>query len=79
MATDYIISLFRIPLEAKGASLSSFNDELEEYLLGESFLIFGKKITEKFGTNFIQLATQKYWPTVLLQLAVLKGDSLSLR
>ena len=29
-ATDYILSLFRAPLEAKGACLSSFNDQLEE-------------------------------------------------
>ena len=41
LATDYIISLFRSPLETNGACLSSFNDELEEIVsFGRKYQVF---------------------------------------
>ena len=65
-AADYIVSLFHPPLEAKGASISSFNDELEEIVsFGRKYNIEQedyKKIWYKLHTTF----ESKKWPSVLL-------------
>ena len=67
-AADYTVSLFRPPLEAKGASISSFNDELEEIVsFGRKYINIEqedyKKIWYKLHTTF----ESKKWPSVLLR------------
>ena len=52
-ATDYILSLFRVPLEAKGACLSSFNDELED-IVG-----FARKYLNISRTGIFQAQSNK--------------------
>ena len=66
-ATDYIISLFRVPLEAKGASLSSFNDELEEIVaFGRKYLNIQLEDYKKIWYKLHVTSESKNWPTVLL-------------
>ena len=66
-AADYLISLFRHPLEAKGASISSFNDELEEIVsFARNYLNIEQ---ENYKTIWYKLHTtyeSKKWPSVLL-------------
>ena len=59
LATDYIISSFRSPLEAKGTCLLTFNDELEEIVLSEEDLsIQYEDYKKKQGTNFTLLLSK---------------------
>jgi hypothetical protein len=66
-ATDYILSLFRAPLEAKGACLSSFNDELEEIITyARKYLDIEHEDYKKIWYKLTVTSESKNWPTALL-------------
>ena len=66
-AADYIVSLFRPPLEAKGASISSFNDELEEIVsFGRKYINIEQEDYKKTWYKLHTTFESKKWPSVLL-------------
>ena len=66
-ATDYIISLFRVPLEAKQASLSSFSDELEEAVtFARKYVSLSTEDYKKVWYKLHVSPDSKHWPNVLL-------------
>ncbi len=58
-AADYIISFFSHPLEAKGASISSFNDELEEIV--------------SFARNYLNIEQENYKTIFILPMNLRNG------
>ena len=67
MATDYILSLFRVLLEAKGACLSSFNDELEDIVgFARKYLNIMTEDYKKVWYKLHATPDSRNWPTVLL-------------
>ena len=66
-AADYIVSLFHPPLEAKGASISSFNDELEEIVsFGRKYINIEQEDYKKTWYKLHTTFESKKWPSVLL-------------
>ena len=66
-AADYIVCLFCPPLEAKGASISSFNDELEEILsFGRKYINIEQQDYKKTWYKLHTTFESKKWPSVLL-------------
>ena len=58
-SVDSLVTKFRDPLEAKGASLSSVQDEVEEIIeYSRKFLaISTRAATEKYGTSYTHVMT----------------------
>ncbi len=72
-AADYIISLFRHPLEAKGASIS-FNDELEEIVsFARNYLNIEQENYKMIWYKLHTTYEYKKWPSVLLLCNALFG------
>jgi hypothetical protein len=66
-ALEYIVSVFKLPLEAKGADLSSLQDETEEIVIyARKHLSIG---TEDYRSVWYKLHTcpdHRNWPNILL-------------
>ena len=55
---EYIISIFRIPLEAKRMCVTSIQDEVEDVSYARKYLPIGSENYRKSGTNFTVVLTQ---------------------
>ena len=72
-AVEYVISIFRAPLEASGMRVASIEDELEDVVdFARKYLTtFLLSIIVRFGTSFILAPDSERWPNVLVLSALL--------
>lgn len=66
-AVEYIVSVFRVPLEAKGMCVATIYDELEEVMLyARKFLPIGTEAYSRIWYKLHVCPDARKWPNILL-------------